>query len=188
MIKTILVILFPLCVFAQDINYKSMSDEELQVVLQMELQDMEAKGATPDLIFQKFVIETNKYIMSREAYYRFGVHAEYMVDKLLAMKMENDTEKAGDFEMIKKIKKRKSYQDYLDDKKSDQAKENWENSTQDGILKLVVDNHKQYNAAEQKRYDGLIILLNRDTYFTKLEITDGQTVKEILPQTNQNKP
>lgn len=188
MIRIILVILFPLCVFAQVIDYKSLSDQELQIVLQKELQDMEAKGATPDLIFQKFVTETNVYLMSREAYYRFGVHAEYMMDKLLTMKIENDTDKLSDFEWLKNVKKRKSYQNYLDDKKTDEAKEYWGNSTQDGVLKLVVDSHKQYNAAEQKRYDGLIILLNRDAYFTKLEITDRQTIEEILPHANQNKP
>ncbi|MGC1632261.1 MAG: hypothetical protein WA749_09150, partial [Gelidibacter sp.] len=97
------------------------------------------------------------------------------------------TDKPSDFEMVEKFKilrKQKSYQDYVNHKRTDEAKEKWENSTQDGILKLVVDNHDQYTEAEQKRYDGLIILLNRDSYFTSFHITDGHTIKVILPHVN----
>ena len=87
---------------------------------------------------------------------------------------------------FKNLKKQKSYQEYVDHKKTNEAKEHWENSTQDGILKLVVDNHEQYTEAEQKRYDGLIILLNRDSYFTHLNITDGHVTKVILPNPINN--
>lgn len=90
----------------------------------------------------------------------------YVADKMLAMKMENGSDAASDFEMAKKLKKQKTYQDYVNQRKTDKAKEQWENNTQDGILKLVVDDLDQFTEAEQKRYDGLIILLNRDPYFT----------------------
>lgn len=80
--------------------------------------------------------------------------------------MENGSDAASDFEMAKKLKKQKTYQDYVNQRKTDKAKEQWENNTQDGILKLVVDDLDQFTEAEQKRYDGLIILLNRDPYFT----------------------
>ena len=115
------------------------------------------------------------------------MHTDYMFEKLLSVKMQEDSDKSSDFEMfekLRKLKKQKSYQEYVDHKKTDEAKEQWENSTQDGILKLVVDNHEQYNVAEQKRYGGLIILNNRDPYFTSFQITDGQTQKVILKNDN----
>jgi hypothetical protein len=177
MIKVFLFVLFPFFAFAQHIDYESLSDEKLQAVLQKELQDMEARGATPDLIMDKFVVELEVYIQSREAYYRFVVHMAYMADKLLEVKMQNRTETPSDFELAKKLKSQRTYQDYVNRKKTDAAKETWENSTHDGILKLVVDHHEQYTEAEQKRYDGLIILLNKDPYFSHLNITDGQTSK-----------
>ena len=185
MIKCLLCLLFPLSVFSQYVDYKSLSDEQLQVLFQKELLDMEVRGATPDLIFDKFVIEKDVYLQSREAYYRFLVHTEYLFDKILARKMENGTDQPSDFEKIKKFKQRKKhqdYQEYLAYKKTDKAKEAWENNTQDGILKLVVEDHQHYTDAEQKRYDGLIILLNRDPYFSTLHITDGKTTDVILPK------
>ena len=189
MIKIVLLILFPICVFSQQIDYKSLSDQQLQEVLQKELKDMEARGATVYLIMDKFVVDRDAYMVSRESYFRFLVHTDYMLDKFLSTKMQDGTDKPSDFEMVEKfknLKKQKSYQEYVDHKKTNEAKEHWENSTQDGILKLVVDNHEQYTEAEQKRYDGLIILLNRDSYFTHLNITDGHVTKVILPNPINN--
>ena len=68
MIKVIL-FLFPFCVFSQQIDYESLSDEQLQYVLQKELLNMEAKGATPDLIMDKFVVDLDRYLVSRETYF-----------------------------------------------------------------------------------------------------------------------
>ncbi|RXJ43777.1 hypothetical protein [Gelidibacter gilvus] len=184
MIKIVLFVLFPLGVFAQHIDYESMSDDQLQYALEKELLEMESRGATPPLIFEKFIVETDQYIMSRDAYYRFVVHLNYMADKMLAMKMQNGGDPASDLEMVKKLKNQKTYQEYVNYRKTDKAREHWENSTQDGILKLVVGDHEQFTEAEQKRYDGLIILLNRDPYFTYLNITDGKITKKIVPNTN----
>lgn len=184
MAKIFLLILFPLNILAQHIDYESLSDDQLQYTLEKELLEMESRGATPPLIFEKFIMETDQYIQSREAYYRFVVHLSYLSDKMLAMKMQNGGDAASDLEMVKKLKNQKTYQEYVNYRKTDKAREHWENSTQDGILKLVVADHEQFTEAEQKRYDGLIILLNRDPYFTHLNITDGKTTKKMMPITN----
>ncbi|MBO3099147.1 hypothetical protein [Gelidibacter pelagius] len=184
MSKLLLLMFFPLCTIAQHVDFENMSDEQLQFTLEKELLDMEHRGATPPLIFAKFIVETDQYIQSREAYYRFVVHLNYVADKMLAMKMENGSDTASDFERSKKLKNHKTYQDYVNYRKIDKAREHWENSTQDGILKLVVANHEQFTKAEQKRFDGLIILLNRDPYFTHLNITDGKITKRIMPNIN----
>lgn len=67
MYKFFLLMLFPLGVIAQHPGYESMSDEQLQFTLEKELLDMERGGATPPLIFEKFIVETDQYMMSREA-------------------------------------------------------------------------------------------------------------------------
>lgn len=184
MMKVFLCIFFLLFAFAQHIDYESLSDEQLQTVFQKEFLDMEVRGATPDLIFEKFVVERDKYLVSREVYYRFVVHMAYMGDQLLSRKLENGTDEPSDFEMVKELKDPKSYQEYLDYKRTEAAIEQWENSTHDGTLKLVDDNHNHYNKDEQKRYDGLIVPVNRDSYFSSFSITDGQSDKVILPHTN----
>lgn len=45
----------------------------------------------------------------------------------------------------------------------------------------MFENHEHYNEAEQKRYDGLKILLSKDPYFTSFLITDGERIMMILP-------
>ncbi|MBA6153149.1 hypothetical protein [Gelidibacter maritimus] len=184
MAKFFLFILISLNAFAQQMDYKSISDDQLKHSLENELLDMEKMGATSQSIFEKFVMETDAYIMSRESYYRFVVHLKYTTDKLLTKDVQNGSDAAKIFEIIEKMKHQKSYQDYVDSRRTDKAKEHWENSTQDGILKLVVDDFDQFTEAEQKRYDGLIILLDRDPYFTHLNITDGKTTKKIMPNIN----
>ncbi|MGC1632569.1 MAG: hypothetical protein WA749_10710, partial [Gelidibacter sp.] len=62
MLKIVLLILFPLCVFSQHMDYESLSDQQLQEVLQKELKDMEARGATRDLIMDEFVVDRDAYM------------------------------------------------------------------------------------------------------------------------------
>ena len=113
MIKIVLFVLFPLGVFAQHIDYESMSDDQLQYALEKELLELESRGATPPLIFEKFIMETDEYIMSREADYRFVVHMNYVADKMLAMKMQCGGDAASHLEMVKKMKNQKTYQEYV---------------------------------------------------------------------------
>lgn len=97
---------------------------------------MESRGATTDLIMDKFVVDLDKYLVSKESYFRFLVHTDYMLDKILETKMADGIDKADDFEMVekfRKFKKQKRYQDYFNQKKTDAAEEQWENSTQDGV-------------------------------------------------------
>lgn len=187
MYKVILLVCFPLFAVSQTVNYDFLSDQQLQEVLKKELNKMESQGATPDIIFKKFVVDTDAYIQSRENFYRLSVYTNYAVKTMLSQKIEDGTDTPSDVEMVhkyKKIKKEKTYKAYLEHKKTDEAKEQWENSTQNGILKLIVANHEQYTEAEQKKYDGLVILLDRNPYFSHLLITDGTASKTVMRVAN----
>lgn len=178
-----------ICIFlftsahSQEIDYESLSDDELVKVLEKQQNNMIAKGATPSDMFDYFVVGNDDYIQSRLDYYKFLVHTKYVADMFIQMKIKAGTLEDNDLEIAKNIKnKNQTYADYLERKKTRDAKERWENSTQDGVLKLVVTNLEAFTEEEQKRYDGLILLLNRDEYFTAFKITDGKTSNIILPE------
>ena len=168
---------------SQEIDYERLSDDELVKVLEKQQNDMIAKGATPNDMFDYFVVGNDDYIQSRLDYYKFLVHTKYVADMFIQMKTKEGTLEDNDLEIAKNIKnKKQTYAEYLEQKKTREAKERWENSTQNGILKLVVTNLETFSEEEQKRYNGLILLLNRDEYFTAFKITDGKTSKIILPE------
>lgn len=161
-------------------DYDELSDKDLQLKLSKELALLEANGADYKIIFDTFLVETDKYILSRVAYYRFDVFTKNISERYLDIKMKQGTLENNDVDTAEKIIKRnKTYQEYLDYKKTDEAKETWENSTHDGILKLVVNDIERLTEAEQKRYDGLVLLLNKDEYFKSFVITDGVNYKTI---------
>lgn len=168
---------------SQEMDYESLSDDELVKVLEKQQKDMIAKGATPNDMFNYFVVANDDYIQSRLDYYKFLVHTKYVADMFVQMKTKEGTLEDDDLEMAKSLKnKDKTYAEYLEYKKTEEAKEIWENSTQDGILKLVVSNLDAFTDEEQKRYDGLVVLLNKDYYFSEFKITDGKKSKIILPE------
>lgn len=177
-----------ICIFlftsahSQEIDYESLSDDELVKVLEKQQNNMIAKGATPSDMFDYFVVGNDDYIQSRLDYYKFMVHTKYIANMFIQMKTKSGTLEDNDLEIAKSIKnKKQTYADYLELKKTDEAKATWEGSIQDGVLKLVVDDINAYTTEEQKRYDGLILLLNKDTYFTAFKITDGKESKMIYP-------
>ena len=70
--------------------------------------------------------------------------------------------------------------DYLEFKKTDEAKEIWENNTSDGVLRMVVNNLAKYEDEEQKRYDGLKQLMTNDDYFHTLIVSDGFSFSPLI--------
>lgn len=55
----------------------------------------------PFMIFEKFVVERDVYIQSREAYYRFVVHMGYLTEKMLEMKLKSGTDQSNDSGILK---------------------------------------------------------------------------------------
>ena len=98
------------------------------------------------LIFKNSENFSNRYLNTREEYYRFQAKMKVIFDE---MGYYN-----GDKNVLKE-KLNRSYLDYLEFKKTDEAKEIWENNTSDGVLRMVVNNLGKYEDEEQKKYDEL---------------------------------
>lgn len=115
-----------------------------------------------------------KYILSKEDYLKTIVYTEYILQKGIERKSEDGTLGQNDIDITNQItSKHKTYDDYLKWKKTDEAKEHWELSTQDGVLKLVVDDLKNLSSKEQKRLDNLIKQLENDDFFSEIVVCEG---------------
>src|SRR5690606_8407539 len=109
-----------ICIFlftsahSQEIDYESLSDDELVKVLEKQKNDMIAKVATTKDIFEYFAVGNDDYILSRLDYYKFVVHTKYIADMLIQMKTKEGTLEESDLEMAQRLKnKKQTYADYL---------------------------------------------------------------------------
>lgn len=154
-------------------NSQDLPDEALKEKLRNELKKMKADGADFEAIANAFMIKTDKYILNREEYYRLQIYFEE-----IASKSQNKNTSAFD-RILNRI-----YPEYLEYKKTDEAKETWENNTHDGVLKLIVNDLDNLTSEEKKKYNKKKNLLFNDDFFTKFIMTNGKktvTVETTKP-------
>ena len=177
--------------YAQDIQIREtlqsieinqeFTDRELNDKDYVEMIELDSNGKK-GLIFKNSENFSNRYLNTREEYYRFQAKMKVIFDE---MGYYN-----GDKNVLKE-KLNRSYLDYLEFKKTDEAKEIWENNTSDGVLRMVVNNLGKYEDEEQKKYDELNQLMTNDNYFHTLIVSDGfSSLKvedlELLREKNAN--
>jgi hypothetical protein len=139
-----------------------LTDEELKTKLSEEYYRLKDSGADFNLMFETFSMNTKNYILTREEYYRQKIFFTRLLEKSQDMKYD---------EFLNR-----NYNEYLEFKKTDKAKESWENATNDGVLKLVVNDFKNLTAIEEEKKTKKMKLLLNDDFFTKFIMTDGKAV------------
>ncbi len=159
--------------------HQELTDEELLEIYYNEILKMEEEGDGFMEISDYVGISEkniNRYIEPREDYLKFKAFLRYIADKSIKRKSEQGELTDYDEEMRKKISEgpHKSYADYLEWKKTDEAKERWMSIGRDNALRLVVEDMANKTKEETKRFDDLISLLETDKNFKKLIVTDGK--------------
>ncbi|MGJ8591912.1 MAG: M56 family metallopeptidase [Aquaticitalea sp.] len=158
---------------------QNLTDEQLQKKLYDEIMYMEKNGAGFSEIHKIVMPVDSKYISSRTEYYRFMAYADYIFEKGIDRKLKEGSLEAEEIEEVEKMKEnRKTYQDYLEWKKTDKAKDTWESGSRDGVLRLVVDDMNNLSEIEKKRKQQKIDLINRGNFFHSLLITDGKNASQ----------
>ncbi|MGZ0016135.1 M56 family metallopeptidase [Yeosuana sp. AK3] len=140
---------------------QDISDKELVEKLILEYNDLNASGVDFKTISDAFMIKSESYFPTKEEYYRMMVFMNKLVKsskKLLESSISNLD---------------RTYDEYLKWRKTDEAKEKWENNTNDGILKLVVNDIKNLTAEEENRKKDKIDLIKKDYFFNALIVSDG---------------
>lgn len=148
----------------QATNDIELSDEALKQKLLDEFDEMMNSGMKKFEVYKKFNTNSWSYLLTREEHYRQSIFFEDMVrDFVKKSSRENSKYKP------------KTYTEYLEWKKTDEAKEQWENNTYDGVLKLVVDDMNNLTPKEKEKRDKKMKLLFNDDHYTRFIQTDGKT-------------
>ena len=161
-------------------NYQEdIGDKDLKEKYYDEIVDMKKQGASFQDLYEKFISITynEKYIQTREEYYKAKAFWRLMSEGIDGENVNFTLKKNQRYAKIQK----RTYEEYLKHKKTDEAKINWENSVHGGDLRLVVENHDNYTQEEQKRFTKKMDMLHSDDWWKQLIITDGVTTK-IIPK------
>ena len=170
--------------YAKTEMHQELTDEELLEIYYNELLKMEEEGIKFYEI-SKYVgfgyEKLDRYIKPREDYLKMSAFMRYMVKMMIDKKSESNELSDESRELYKKMYDlpHKSYQGYLEWKKTDEAKRKWESYTGNGTLKLFVEDMSNKTKKEQKRFDDLMNRLNKDKSYYKLIVTDGKSTSVI---------
>lgn len=135
------------------------------------------------VFFEKYMASLNfdKYINTIDEVAKFQAQVKHMYNGVIEKKHNEGTLTDQDIERYDKFLNRyKTYQDYLDYKKTDEAKELWENQAHDGVVRLVVDDLKNLTADENKRRDKKLALFINDDYYHTFVMTDGKSSTKMV--------
>ena len=151
----------------QELSYQELVDKYYKMI-----QDHNKNGKDFEEIYSIVNINRDKYIWSKDELARLSAFWREMADGVIKMKSEKGTLTVDDQERLENIaSKYKTYENYLDYKKTDEAKEVWENQARDGVVRLVVDDMKNMTEAEKKRQQEKIDLILKDDYYHTLITT-----------------
>ena len=152
-------------------NSQEISSENLKEKFYKELIQKEKEGVSLKKIADECLPDYNKYKYTKEEYYKFMAYQKFIDEdprRLPLDAVEGLAEKIHNgFGIIKG-----DYNEYLAYKKTDKAKESWENNSHDGILRLVVDDLDNLTSEEKNKYNKKKELLSKDVFFTRLIMTD----------------
>ncbi|WP_179333640.1 M56 family metallopeptidase [Winogradskyella costae] len=118
-----------------------------------------------------------KYLPSRTEFLKMKAYGQYISDDIIQRKSEEGTLTQKDINTVSlmRLDKFETYADFKAFKNTKTEKERWESNTQDGILKLYVEDAGNKTDEETKRFNGLLKQLENDDFFNKLVVTDGSS-------------
>jgi len=149
-------------------------DEELKQKLYNEFIDMDKNGKTFFEIADFGITKQEKYIISKIQYYRLDAYLKYISDASIKRKSENGSLVDQDIEMAKRMtsKVSKTYEEYLELKKTDQAKKAWEADDRGSEIRLFVEDLNNLTSEEMKKQDMYVKQLKADDNYNKLIVSD----------------
>ncbi|WP_052184286.1 M56 family metallopeptidase [Psychroserpens sp. Hel_I_66] len=152
---------------------QELTDEELKQKLYEELVEMEKDGKS-SIEIKNFIMnnDTHKYLKSRIEYYKLGVYMTYMLESAKKRNSENSSSSENFAELENSLSNQRTYKEYVEWKKTDEAKSSWENKNIDGVLKLFVEDLNNLTSEERKKRAEKLELLNTNDFYHKLIVSD----------------
>ena len=164
----------------ENVADQELTEKELLEKYSKEILEMEQNGATFFEISEYAGIgdkTSERYIPSKTEYLKFKAYMQYIADRMIKRKSEEGTltQKDLDTSDLMRMSKFETYEDFKAFKNTKDEKERWESNTQDGILKLFVEDVANKTDEETKRFNALLKQLESDEFFNKLVVTDGKS-------------
>ena len=121
--------------------------------------------------------DITKYLPSRTEFLKMKAYGQYFSDDFIQRKSEEGSLTQDDINTLNlmRLDKFETYADFKTFKNTKAEKERWESNTQDGILKLYVEDAGNKTDEETKRFNRLLKQLENDDFFNKLVVTDGSS-------------
>ncbi|MDT0558958.1 M56 family metallopeptidase [Ichthyenterobacterium sp. W332] len=168
-------------------EYQELTDKQLEEKYYNEIVKLEKEGGNVYSVFENYLAsDQNKYILSREQLFKQKAYMRYVLKYVKEKQIQDGTyDKEKDPTL--RTPKYETYQEYLDYKKTDEAKRAWDNQTKNGVLRLVVDDLGNLTDDEQKRFDKKMKMIENDDYFNSLMMTDGKGTTKMVVQEIDNK-
>lgn len=164
----------------QSVVDQELTDEELVKKYYEAFVAMKKNGSTFFEIADAAGIKKDillKYLPSRSEFLKLKAYMQYISDAIIKNKTKNGILTQADFATadLMRMDKFKTYKEFKAFKNTKEAKQLWEKSTQDGILKLYVENFGNKTETEQKRYNALMKQLETDNNFKMLVVCDSSS-------------
>lgn len=128
-----------------------------------------------------FNLNNDNYILTLDEVAKQQALSKFIVDKARDRGTSSESDKNN---LEKGIQFYDSYEDYLNYKKTDEAKISWEDKAKVGQLRMVVDNLNELSVVEKERRAKKLELLKEDEFYHTLVLTDG---KEVVTLKKDNK-
>ena len=139
-------------------NYQELTDKELKEKFYNELLGMVENGVSLFEISEEFRPQEDIYVISRAAYYKHHAYLEYMLS----------TKGKPVRDLTKTLNT--SYKEYLEYKKTEEAKLLWESDIKNGTLRLIVNDMDNLTEEENEKKEQKIKLIEKDDYFHALRM------------------
>ncbi|WP_181858352.1 M56 family metallopeptidase [Winogradskyella arenosi] len=164
----------------EQVSDQELTEAELVEKYRNKILEMKKNGATFFEISDYAGMDgksEERYIPSKTRYLKFKAYMQYIADGMIKRKTEDGTlsQSHKDTAELMSMDTFASYQEFRDFKNTKEEKERWEANTDDGVLKLFVEDTANKTEEETKRYNALLKQLENDAYFNKLVVTDGRS-------------
>ncbi|UAB76138.1 M56 family metallopeptidase [Mesoflavibacter sp. SCSIO 43206] len=116
-------------------------------------------------LFSENKTDYNNYLNTLDQYTRLKAKFLFMA--------EVHKEKTGEDSNILKVLKNETYQDYLNNKKTQEAKDNWIDNPKRGTLRLLVDDLDNLTTEEEALKQSKLAQINKEEWYHALVISDG---------------
>lgn len=141
----------------------TLTEEEL---VQMYLKEYRSKYKDNiEKLFLENKIDYNNYLNTLDQYARLKAKFLFMA--------EIHKEKTGEDSNILKVLKNETYQDYLNNKKTQEAKDNWVGNPKRGTLRLLVEDLDNLTTEEEALKQSKLAQINKEEWYHALVISDG---------------